>query len=103
MVVQDRIVQWIAADGRVDGACRRCGECCVCWFYETPDQVEAIPPRKGWCPHLDLESRLCLIWNERPQGCRSYPKTSDFEEGKVLPGCGFRLVRNGGALCQDRR
>ncbi|MFC2032076.1 hypothetical protein ACFLUS_01705 [Chloroflexota bacterium] len=48
MVIQDRIVQRIDAEYRVDGACLRCGKCCVCWFYETPYQEETIPPRKGW-------------------------------------------------------
>ena len=101
VIVGDRIVQRTAVEYRVDGACLRCGECCVCWFYETPDQSETIPPRKGWCTHLDVDSRLCLIWSERPQGCRTYPRSSDFMEGKVLPGCGFKLVENGGELCQD--
>jgi uncharacterized cysteine cluster protein YcgN (CxxCxxCC family) len=99
VVIKDRILLRTAAEYRVKGACLRCGECCVCWFYDTPDQSEAIPPRKGWCPHLDAESRLCTIWSERPQGCRDYPKLSDFMEGKVLPGCGFKLVENGGKLC----
>ena len=103
MVVKDRILLKTAAEYRVEGACLRCGKCCVCWFYDTPDQSEVIPPRKGWCPHLDVDSRLCLIWNDRPQGCRDYPKLSDFMEGKVLHECGFKLVGNGGELCQDRQ
>jgi uncharacterized cysteine cluster protein YcgN (CxxCxxCC family) len=96
VIARDRIIERAADESQVVGECRRCGQCCVCWYYDKRDQDGTISPRKGWCPNLDLESRLCRIWDKRPEGCRNFPGLSDFEEGKVLPGCGFRLVTNGG-------
>ena len=96
MIEGNRIIEKTAGETQVVGECRRCGQCCVCWYYDKSDQDETIPPRKGWCPNLDVETQLCRIWDERPEGCRNFPKPSDFEEGKVLPCCGFRLERNGG-------
>ena len=38
VIAGDRIVQRTVAEYLVDGACLRCGECCVCRFYETPEE-----------------------------------------------------------------
>jgi uncharacterized cysteine cluster protein YcgN (CxxCxxCC family) len=105
VIIENRIIGHPDTESLVEGSCRQCGECCVCWYYDMPDQPAVIPPRKGWCPHLDMETRLCLIYDERPQGCRDFPQPSDFEEGKVLPGCGFKLTRliDGDEKCQSRR
>ena len=81
------------AEYGVEGACNQCGKCCICWYYDMPDQPAGIPPRKGWCPHLDLDTRRCRIWEERPEGCRIFPTVRDFEAGNVPEGCGFRLER----------
>jgi uncharacterized cysteine cluster protein YcgN (CxxCxxCC family) len=77
----------------VVGECRRCRRCCGCLYYDLPDQRDEIPPRKGWCPQLDLESKVCRVWEERPEGCRNFPTVRDFELGAVPPDCGFKLVR----------
>jgi len=76
----------------VVGECNHCGECCVCWIYDQPDQPADIPPKKGWCPELDLETKTCRIWQTRPEGCRAFPTVRDFEMGAVLKTCGFSLV-----------
>ena len=76
----------------VVGECNRCYQCCVCWFYDVPDQPAGILPRKGWCPHLDLEAKVCRIWERRPEGCQHFPTLRDFELGCVPVACGFRLV-----------
>jgi len=76
---------------RVAGECKRCGRCCTCWYYDIPDQPAGTPPRKGWCPHLDLETKLCRVYDRRPEGCRLWPTLKDFEDGSVPRGCGFRL------------
>ena len=89
---------------RVVGECNRCLQCCVCWFYEMPDQPACIPPRKGWCPYLELETKACRIWAKRPEGCRNFPTARDFELGCVPQGCGFRLVgkeAGDGKVCQS--
>ncbi len=75
------------------GECNRCYRCCTCLYYDLPDQPEGIPPRRGWCPHLDLKEKRCRIWEERPEGCRNFPTVRDFELDAVPEGCGFRLVR----------
>ncbi len=92
VLVGNRVITLQVEQSLVEGSCRRCGECCVCWYYDAPDQPAEVSPRKGWCPHLDVKTKLCLIYDERPQGCRNYPRSSDFEEGKVLSGCGFSLA-----------
>jgi len=79
----------------VVGECNRCGQCCVCWFYDMPDQPASIPPRKGWCQHLDLETKTCRIWDKRPEGCRGFPTVRDFELGTVPETCGFSLAKGG--------
>ena len=77
----------------VTGECSRCCRCCVCWKYDVPDQPADQPPRKDWCPHLDPEAKVCRIWENRPEGCRLFPTTGDFELGCVPECCGFRLVK----------
>jgi len=77
------------------GECHRCGQCCICWYYDQPDQPAGEPPRKGWCPHLDLKTKVCLIWESRPEGCRKFPTPRDFELGAVPKGCGFWLANGG--------
>ncbi len=79
----------------VVGECNHCGECCVCWIYDQPDQPADIPPKKGWCPELDLETKTCRIWQTRPEGCRAFPTERAFELGAVPEGCCFRLVKGG--------
>ncbi|WP_145925489.1 YkgJ family cysteine cluster protein [Dehalogenimonas formicexedens] len=77
------------------GGCNRCYQCCICWIYELPDGSAAEAPRKGWCPHLDLEKRACRIWGDRPEGCWRFPTLRDFELGCVPESCGFRLIKGG--------
>ncbi|QBX63336.1 YkgJ family cysteine cluster protein [Dehalococcoides mccartyi] len=79
----------------VIGQCNRCGQCCICWIYDHPDQPAEVLPRKGWCPDLDIKSGLCKIWENRPEGCRKYPTQRDFDLGAVSDKCGFRLVPGG--------
>jgi len=76
----------------ITGECNRCCQCCICWFYDIPDQPAEILPRKGWCAHLDIEAKACRIWEQRPEGCRNFPTVRDFEMGNVLESCGFKLV-----------
>jgi len=43
----------------------------------------------GFCPHLDRESLLCKIWEDRPERCRKYDCRKDQNvwidwKGKVL-------------------
>ena len=66
--------------------------CCICWYYDLPDQSGDVPPRLGWCPELDLETKTCRIWDTRPEGCRAYPTIRDFEIGSVPKECSFSLV-----------
>lgn len=77
---------------RIVGSCNRCMECCICYYYEVPDQKADVPPRKGWCPQLDLETKRCRIYEDRPEGCRLFPTLQDFERGAVPKTCGFTLV-----------
>ena len=79
----------------VVGECNRCGQCCVCWFYNILDQPAYAPPRKGWCNQLDLDTKACRVWDTRPEGCRGFPTVRDFELGIVPEICGFSLVKGG--------
>ena len=79
----------------VVGECNRCYQCCVCWIYDQPDQPAEVPPKKDWCPELDLETKNCRIWDERPEGCRNFPTERAFELGAVPEECGFKLVKGG--------
>ena len=81
----------------VTGDCNHCCQCCICWIYDQPDQPEEIPPKKGWCPELDFETKTCRIWDERPEGCRSFPTERDFELEAVPETCKFSLVIGGKA------
>jgi uncharacterized cysteine cluster protein YcgN (CxxCxxCC family) len=77
------------------GECNHCAECCVCWVYDQPDQPADVPPRKDWCPELDIETKTCRIWDERPEGCRTFPTERAFELSAVPESCGFKLVKGG--------
>jgi uncharacterized cysteine cluster protein YcgN (CxxCxxCC family) len=79
----------------VEGKCNHCNECCICWIYDQSDQPADRPPRKGLCPHLDLKTKACRVWQDLPEGCRSYPTVRDFELGCVPDNCGFRLAKGG--------
>ncbi|MDO8717227.1 MAG: YkgJ family cysteine cluster protein [Dehalococcoidales bacterium] len=79
----------------VTGKCNHCHQCCGCWIYDQPDQPGDVPPKRGWCPDLDLETRTCRIWDERPEGCRGFPTERDFELGAVPESCAFILVKGG--------
>ena len=79
----------------VVGECNRCYQCCVCWIYDRPDQPAGVLPKRGWCPNLDLEGKVCRIWDSRPEGCRNFPTVRDFELGTVPETCGFRLTQGG--------
>ena len=76
---------------KIVGECKQCGKCCICWIYDIPNQPAEIPPKKGWCPHLDLETSKCTIWDRRPEGCRNYPTIRDFEMGWILEECSYQL------------
>jgi len=71
----------------VVGECKMCRQCCGCLYYDLPDQRDEIPPRKGWCPQLDLESRVCRVWEERPRRVQEFPNG----EGFRTRGCAPRL------------
>lgn len=85
------------------GRCNRCFQCCVSWKYEEPDGPAGAAPKKEWCPNLDVEKRACRIWEERPEGCWTYPTVRDFELGSVPEACGFKLIKgeNYGQVCKS--
>ena len=85
------------------GECNQCAQCCICWYYDIPNQPAEIPPRLGWCSHLDLETGECRIWDTRPEGCRKYPTIRDFEMGWVPEGCGFKLAGDSVVLTVEQR
>jgi len=76
--------------------------CCSFVFVLTKKEVEKgiikwNPKRPyfiardedGYCPHLDRESLLCKIWDDRPERCRKYDCRKDQNvwidwKGKVL-------------------
>jgi Fe-S-cluster containining protein len=74
---------------KVIGECNRCMKCCICWYYDIPNQPAEIPPRLGWCLHLNLETKECKVEDNKPEGCRNYPTMRDFEMGAVPKECGF--------------
>jgi Fe-S-cluster containining protein len=77
----------------VDPECKRdvCkAVCCSFVFALTKKEVEKgiikwNPKRPyfiardddGYCPHLDRESLLCKIWEDRPERCRKYDCRED--------------------------
>ncbi len=77
------------------GACNNA--CCYCYYYDMPDQLDGIPPRRGYCPEFDGGNRRCRIYEIRPQGCRDFPTVGDFVSGNVPSGCEFRLEVKGRA------
>ncbi len=77
----------------VTGECNRCCQCCFCLVYDQVDQRASVPPKRGSCPQLDIDARLCRIWDDRPEGCRAFPTVRDFELEAVPEGCGYRLVK----------
>ena len=99
----------------VEGACRRCGNCCrnMCLqadggILTRPEQFEALcaeDPRFGrfrvtgrtatgvllFTCSLLLEDR-CAAYADRLQLCRNYPRPGTWLAGHdLLPGCGFRF------------
>ena len=68
--------------------CRKCGECCRLKVKLGPHCV----PLDSFCPGLDLETRLCRIYDERwkagmlwGEGC--YQIGDAVKHGEVPPDC----------------
>ena len=54
------------------GSGRTCGSCRVC--CKAPPIPELDKPQDTWCAHavLDRSDHGCAIYDDRPQGCRSF-------------------------------
>jgi Fe-S-cluster containining protein len=63
---------------------KNCGACCQLNPEERPDledyltaaeleQYLSMVGKEGWCIHFDQQTRLCTIYEERPQFCRVKP------------------------------
>ncbi len=50
----------------------------------TPDGFFQLKNVNGHCFFLDLESKLCKIYEFRPQGCRFYPMIYDLSNKKCV-------------------
>jgi len=67
------------------GGCANCGTSCQLLFK---------------CPHWDNRSRLCSVYEDRPNICRLFPITPadirdrDLTAKKVTPACGFHFAHN---------
>ena len=60
---------------------KQCGACCNLDPSDRPDLEEYLPPEQlaiylsmvgedGWCINLDLDTRACTIYEDRPPFCR---------------------------------
>ena len=60
---------------------KNCGACCQLNPDERPDLEEYLTPaqlsqylsmvgEEGWCIHFDRQTRLCTIYDQRPEFCR---------------------------------
>ena len=65
---------------------KECGACCNLEPEERPDLAEYLSPEElsqylgmvgegGWCINLDLQTRKCRIYEQRPRFCRVLPET----------------------------
>lgn len=65
------------------------GLCCAEFWLREPelsehaDMLVPVAPGLFTCKHWDGATRLCTIYERRPQMCRDYP-----EPGKVCRFCG---------------
>jgi len=75
-------------------SCSRCGKCCMDepieedWGVGDPDDWHLD---NGWCKYLKDNGDgtfSCTIYDQRPQGCREFPKT----EEEKYPGCTFQIA-----------
>jgi len=64
------------------------GGCCKIRVYK-PGNVEHT---LEWCEHFDELTRKCLIYQSRPDGCRTYPTVRHIQNDIWrIPGCGYYL------------
>lgn len=63
---------------------KNCGACCQLNPDERPDLEEYLTPAQlsqylsmvgedGWCINFDRQTRLCTIYDQRPEFCRVQP------------------------------
>lgn len=63
---------------------KNCGACCQLNPDERPDLEEYLTPaqlsqylsmvgEEGWCINFDRQTRLCTIYDQRPEFCRVQP------------------------------
>ncbi len=103
---------------RIEGSCQKTGKCCqnlilidrgkpVRTLKTFSTLVKREPYHKMFVPREELDSagRLrftctnltddhrCSIYDKRPSMCKTYPEPTMIKMGgKLLSGCGFRLV-----------
>ena len=84
------------------GHCLKCSLCCQSFtvvasetnsFKEASEKfgLKLIPNGDGTyrCNMLDIETKQCKIYNNRPQACK------DFPSGPLPWPCGYRFIENG--------
>lgn len=73
------------------GFCIRCGACCnVNNFVMLPGMEfnqEIELDDEGWCIDFDRETRLCTIYDGRPEPCELFPRTP--RDVALIPQCSF--------------
>ena len=78
------------------GVCNRCGECCV--VGTPPARIKAYEEANieyvvNWkqCIHLNLETNLCMNYDDRPEHCKQFPiRPVDIVP---LPMCSYSFIR----------
>ena len=77
------------------GHCIRCGACCnvnnfvILPGMEFNEEIEL--DEEGWCTDYDKETRLCKIYDERPDPCVFFPRTP--RDVALIPQCPFTFKR----------
>ncbi|RLF04423.1 MAG: YkgJ family cysteine cluster protein [Thermoprotei archaeon] len=90
-------------DCRIDG--KLCGKCCYDtkmpltksdierikkigfsedYFVDRRGRIPRLKNIDGHCVFLDSQSNSCMIYPDRPEGCRLYPLVYDVENDKVV-------------------
>ncbi len=47
---------------------------------------------REWCPYYMVREKRCSIYEDRPEGCRLFPRVAEH----LLEGCGFSFVATEG-------
>ncbi len=89
--------------------CKDCGKCCIetemivseddisliirkcqnylpnqAFYFKNEDNLFQLKNIEGNCIFFEKNSKICNIYEYRPQGCRFYPLIFDFEKQKCI-------------------